>query len=284
VKGRRSRIAVVVSVIVAATFSLSGCATLAGVVKKSEASLVKSSKPKVGDCWKASFRDDSGLGDWGGRPAVSCHATHQLYTFAVSHLEHTYKGKLFDKAGYVYTAIWNDARGTCKGTELNEFSALQPTATRDDVESYLPDERLWDLGARWVRCDIGILAVGSPVQRPVYEKLPSITVLTRQITTAPTQFDYCTNIPDGATVGPRGVGSVFANCLDHPLWTLEAYFPLTPGPGGADPTPSAAVAQYKEECQSKFADATHVTYAYYPSQSDWSDGYKDYECWIGLKS
>jgi hypothetical protein len=277
--------AIVATVVV--SLVLSGCAAIATAVDRSLVSARIAAKnvgrPLVGECWRASFKSADGYANWDDSPPVKCSEPHELYSFVVTDLTEPHKGKLFDKAGYAYTPIWDDAYQACSQAEGHEFSNLDVNSRRDTLETYLPEEAQWDIGARWVRCDIGVLAVGSSVAHPEFEALPSLAVLRHEVAKAPEQFDFCTDIPAGATGGPKGPDAVYADCLDKPQWVFQNYYPLDSGPDGEYPDAAVRNAQYVRQCESQYADATHQTYVYYPSTKEWSNDNVNLECWVGIK-
>ena len=247
-----------------------------------KAALAEAGKPKVGECWQSSFKDVDGFANWGGRPPVKCSGPHQLYTFAVAALMATHKGNLFDAKGFAHQAIEDDAYDTCDGAENTELSSVDDTVARIYVLPILPEEQQWNAGARWVRCDVGVLAVGSSVAHPALESLPASEALYTQLRDAPAQFDFCVSDPGGLGAGgPKGSNALYADCEKDPEWKLHDYQVIVTGDGSAFPTPEQMRAQYALSCEHDYADATHVTYAYYPSKSDWDSGYQELECWIG---
>jgi hypothetical protein len=253
-------------------------------LKQGKASLGDAGKPKACECWQGTFARVDSDANWVGNPPVKCSLPHQLYTFAAPTLVGTHKGKLFDKKGYVVDAVWNDALDTCQGAEGPEISNLDDTVARVYLAYFLPEEQQWNAGARWVRCDVGVLAVGSSVAHPNLDPMPSFAALKTAMGLAPEQFDFCVNDPGGTgSGGPKGSNAVYADCRDNPEWELHEYQPIIQGDGTSYPTPEQMTAQYLLTCDHPNADATHVTYPYYPSKSDWDDGYQELECWVGRK-
>ena len=290
------RASVFAAAALAASITLSGCTTIAGnvlehaaidsaqkarAVAKAEAD---AGRPKKGECWEGSFSYADGYANWGSRPPVNCDQAHDLYTFAVVPLEESHKGKLFTKAGYAQTSAWNDAYDTCSDAQDDDFAVLDETVQRVYIETYLPEEKQWDAGARWVRCDIAILKVGTSVKHPVFEQLPAIADLRQSINDAPAQFDFCVNDPGGlGSGGPKGGNAVYADCRDNPQWRLEGDHTIVDPANDAYPTPAELNAAYLVSCKNLYADATHITYVYYPTKSDWDDGTDTLECWVGRK-
>jgi Septum formation len=275
-------------VVVTATLALSGCiATVGSVVVHAAASARKahdSAKPAKGQCWQSTFADAEDRANWGNRPAISCSAPHQLYTFAVESLDPLYTGKLFDKDGEVQANIWKDAGDRCGFDESSDLPSTDPTVGRIWLEFYVPDEEAWDAGARWVRCDVGVLKVGSSLAHPEFENLESFAALTHALSTDSSQFDFCLDDPgQPLSNGPKGKGAVYANCAQSPQWVLNSYVGLENGSSEAYRTAEEMQGIYVQTCQSQFTDATHVTYPYFPSESDWMSSDRQLECWVGQR-
>jgi Septum formation len=275
------------AILVSISLLLSGCFAIAGPVViqaavNGKASVATAGKPHKGDCWQATFKDVDGYANWDGPPPVSCTEPHQLYTFGVPTLENPHKGKLFDKNGFEFQAIDNDAFFTCENAENTVLSRVSPDVVRIYFLDILPDESQWDAGARWVRCDVGVFAVGSSVAHPAFESLPSSETLYDSLRDGPDQFDFCVNDPGGlGKDGPKGSNAIYADCRYSPEWKLQAYQYITTGADNTYPNEAQMKAQYAISCQHAFADAKHLTYAYYPSRSDWDGGDQELECWLG---
>ena len=288
-RNRWARVAATAAIVVSVGMALTGCAATAGglvlnALAQGRATTAAKDKPHAGECWQGVFKDVDTDANWDGRPAVNCSMPHQLYTFAAPTLEGTHKSKLFDKKGYVQQSIWDDALNTCEGNESDEILNLDPTDARVYTTVILPQEQQWNAGARWVRCDIGVLAVGSSVAHPAFATMPSITALNKAMRDESEQFDFCVNDPGGmGSGGPKGSNAVYADCRDNPEWELHDYQAIVTGDGTAFPTPDQMHAQYALSCDHAYADATHVTYPYYPTKSDWDSDYQQLECWVGRK-
>jgi hypothetical protein len=277
------------AVALALAVTLSGCAAIAGKVIErgavaSRTATLAKERPIKGECWQGTLTYD-GYANWGTRPPVPCGKQHQLYTFAVLALEGIHTGKLFTKSGYAYEAIENDAIQTCDRAKQSDLPAYDDATSRVYIESYLPEENEWDAGARWVRCDIAVVKVGSSVKHPAFEYLPVFAALRATMKDAPSQFNFCVNDPGGlGPGGPKGSNAIYADCRNNPQWTLAGYKDIVTGTGGAYPTPAQMKAQYQLSCVSQYADSTHITYPYYPSKTDWdTNGDEQYECWVGRK-
>lgn len=239
-----------------------------------------------GQCWIASVKDVDFFADWDGSPAVSCHGPHQLYTFGVPALEGTHvpQEKLFGSKGYVNGSIESDAIQTCTNAQNAALGNTDDTVARIDTLPLLPDQSQWNAGARWVRCDVGVYAVGSPVSKPAFEDLPASDVLFRELKEAPSQFDLCVSVPDSSDPdGPDSAGALYVDCRDHPQWALHGYQYIVAGSVDDYPSLADMQAEYQTSCENPYSDATHITFAHYPTKYDWDDGDNRFECWIGEK-
>jgi len=281
------------AVLVALSLAMSGCATIAGqltVQSRHEAQVAKKLaaenkyKPSVGDCWQTSYNGRFDYFTWTTQPPVSCSEKHELYTYAVLKLTHTYTGSEFTSDGNLKSAIDNDSFDVCDGYLANHIGELDRTDERLNDVAFLPRTTEWDLGARWVRCDVSILELGAPVDKPVLLQLPAWAKLKTEIATDPGQFDNCINVPGGATAtGPFVKGAVFASCT-KPDWLLEGYETFVGSPPVAYPGAAGFASTYQTECAQPYTDATHLTYPVYPTASQWKQGELRFQCWVGTKA
>ena len=268
----------------ALTLGLSGCSLLTTISHKVNASIANQGKPRTGDCWASTFYNADHYVNWDNTPPVSCAGTHQLYTFAVPPLEYVHEGKLFDSKGHVASDVQDDVFKTCDDAETSYLPVLDYVVQRIALETFLPNERAWNAGARWVRCDVSVLAVGSPIAHPLFESLPTFAALKSSISTDPAQYDFCVTDPSGmAAGGPKGSGAVYADCSDNPQWMLKKFVIPPQDVGAPYPGQAALTSDYNKDCKSKYSNKTHTTYPYYPSKTDWADGNPVIECWIGVR-
>ncbi|MCU1468971.1 MAG: hypothetical protein JWQ39_120 [Glaciihabitans sp.] len=215
---------------------------------------------------------------------MNCAGTHQLYTFAVPLLAYVHDGKLYDSKGYVANDVQDDAFKTCDDAETSDLPKLDDAAQRIYLETFLPTERAWNAGARWVRCDVSVLAVGSSVAHPLFESLPTIAALKSSISTDPAEYDFCVTDPSGMGAGgPKGSGAVYADCSDSPQWILKKFVFPPQDVGAPSPGQAALTSDYNQDCKSKYSNKTHTTYPYYPSTTDWTHDNTVIECWVGVR-
>lgn len=277
----------------ALSVALSGCATVVGTsllqsadkaahAKKVAAVNAKKNagKPHAGECWVStvSYAD---YDTWGKRPPVACSKPHQLYTFAVLPLQEPHKSKsLIGQDGEIPDSIYEDGYNVCDQAQTT-YLADFPYDSRVYLEFYFPETNQWKNGARWIRCDFGIVAVGSSYAHPKFENLPAFHPLRKLMEDAPYTFNLCTNDPGG--IGPKGANAVVADCAANPQWVLHGGGELPVRNNNAYPTPAELTGAYNNSCRNVYTDSTHVTFPYFPSKADWANGDYGFECWIGRK-
>lgn len=148
---------------------------------------------------------------------------------------------------------------------------------------FVPDSAQWAAGARWVRCDIGMIAFGSKYDDPALQNLPSIASIRRSIETNPETFVHCSNDPQGPNAGPYSKDAVWANCEKDPEWMHVDGFQAPLDASHDYPSQAAMTAIYVNRCEDAWTNATHITFAYYPTRADWDNGDEAIECWVGRK-
>ena len=284
---------IVVALSVAMATTLSGCVAVAGNVTeqithgaalKQHQSGVDAYKPAVGDCWKATYNGDIQYADWTTKPPISCSEPHQLYTFAVLQLQLPHSGSAYSR-GYEKSSVSNDALNTCQSYQNHQYGDAPPLDGLLKLKVYIPRNAQWNLGARWVRCDFNVFAVGSSISNPKLANLPPLSVIKAQLISDTGRFDYCINNPNAtASTGLKIKGAVFASCTADPQWTLKSYMSPPFATTTGYPTLTQFQSIYQQQCADRFGDAAHVTYAYFPTKSDWAQGNDESECWAGRAS
>lgn len=234
--------------------------------------------PTVGSCWPAPADHSSLQPDWNvsqdGGP-VKCSKPHQLYTAAVVALPGSVPRDEYSQGQFnqdVYTA----GEQACVDFIKKNIGTPDDQNGRFEYKSYLPVKKDWAAGARWVRCDLIVFKLGSSIDAPDLENLPSYATLKGQF--AAHDFDLCTNVAGGTVAkGPRAAGAVFASC-DNAQWTYFHYFSDN-NPNPSYPTPAQFKAEFQALCtQFGTASGAHVV-PWYPSRQDWADGDQGFECW-----
>ncbi len=259
--------------------ALSGCLPIA------DTHVAIDKAPTVGQCWTTTYEVSEHYADWGGKPAVDCSRVHQLVTFAVPTLKLVHSGALFNTSGSLKSDISGDSLDTCFDEMQSRFLPGSDAEELLNVEPFLPSEAEWDAGARWVRCDMSVLAYGSSVKNPELAALPEkLATLQSQVAAVSTQFNFCIDNPGGRLLGgPKGANAVYADCRTRPQWQLVQYDLAYIDPDAPIPYEKSVRSTYDSQCKAHYADKDHVTYPYYPSQSDWQNGDGEVECWVGRK-
>lgn len=285
-KTRRSLTAIA-ALTLALAVSLSGCAALAGHgTGKStssshhtpKVSAADKGKPTEGECWTATIKT-ANVPSW-THPPVDCAKPHQLYTFAVPQLEQTHQRGEYATSGNVADSLYSDAWQTC-GHHLTDVFPNLAYPSRIELSAHIPSVSQWQKGARWVRCDMAVIAVGSPLASPEFENLPDYGGLRDTGVNDTYAFNYCTNEP--ITGSPAPSGAVFADCTTNPTWLLYGYQTIPEPSGDTYPTAAQLTAAYENTCKKPHADAGQLTYPIYPSASDWQNGDENLQCWIGRR-
>jgi hypothetical protein len=273
----------------ALTVSLSGCATTFGTslahtkapAKTGLVGKAAHNAPKVGSCWRGADQHGVPQLDWDledDSAPVNCSRPHQLYTGAVLPLPST-TSNIESSQGQINAYVYDPAQQACSNYIQKNLGGPDDQNGRFEFKVYLPSEADWAAGARWVRCDLTVFKVGSPVADPELENLPSFATLKHQIQSDSHQFDLCTNVPGGTVAaGPRAAGAVFASCSGDPQWTFFHYF----GDGATDPsypTPAEFKAQFEAQCAPFGAASGAHAVPWYPTPKEWADGTHGFECW-----
>jgi hypothetical protein len=244
--------------------------------------------PEVGQCWNASNADADAWADWEGKTAVSCAKSHVLYTYAVGKVSGV-TAKSWASSGSS-TALSNEVQ--TKAEDACNLSALLPKLKWNQqlVQGYffVPSEAAWNAGARWVRCDVGVLGYGATLSNEVFAKLPArISTLVSTISSDPERYDFCVNSPVPISeAGPLDNSDArIADCRQDPQWALSGRGNL-PEPAGAPfPTNATANSEAGAICSKFVTNANEAWIAYLPAESDWTQtNDRQVQCWIGQKS
>jgi hypothetical protein len=243
-------------------------------------------KPAVGECWDATTAQASAWADWKGDSATNCSATHTLYTFAIGEVKGMTKTNW--SASGSPTALDASIAAKASATCTPALKKFLPTLTwkQQLVSTYffVPSESEWKSGARWVRCDVGLFALGTTLAQSNFEPLPSdITVLTSGVKTQPKRYDLCLN--SSAPVSQSGPfddpSAVRADCRESPVWTLSSRGYFTEAKGAPYPSDSASNSRIAAVCAKDATGPNQVWVAYAPTASEWAAGDREIECWVG---
>jgi hypothetical protein len=267
-----------------AALTLAGCSLLPGAVLATVAGTT--SAPKVGDCWNASLAHASAWANWEGESASACSGPHVLYTYTVGAISGV-PAKSWAAPGS--SSDLSDAVES-KAAKVCAISALLPHLKWNQqlVQAYffVPSEAQWRAGARWVRCDVGLLAFGAPLDNETFGLLPShISTLISTVTSDPGRYEFCVNSPVPVTeAGPLDdPASTLADCRNNPEWMLDSHGLFPAAAGSTFPSAASATAETTKLCAPDASTADEVWAAYLPSKADWATGDREIDCWVGTK-
>jgi Septum formation len=236
--------------------------------------------PRVGDCWSVDFSQSQKYEDWEGTPAVPCTQVHQSYTYAVGKLTQKFSGSWLDSKGNIRTDVDQAAYDVCKSEQHKVLPTLSAADARLYPAYYVPSVSLWNNGARWVRCDLAEIKVGSLVAAPALANLPSeFSDLRSSLKSSPKKFALCENDP--ASNGPDGDQTTYADCTGPADWSFVVQLAL---PGDTD-VPYPGAAQLKKtgtaDCAAQISAPGHDVFAETPDKTSW-EKYADrnVDCWI----
>jgi hypothetical protein len=271
--------------VVAVAFALAGCSLLPGstVAPKAAAGVT----PLTGQCWNASTKEASEWTPWKGAANVPCTSSHTLYTYEVGKISGE-SGSSWASAGdpdSLTPAIQTKADNACRVSTLLPDLKWNQQLINDYF--FVPTEAQWKAGARWVRCDIGVLATETTIDNESFTALPSkISTLVRQVSSDPLKFEFCVNSPtpvsEGGPLDNRD--AVLSDCRDAPEWRLTIHGEFPDAAGAPFPDQATSNAASSKLCLPQVKNANEVWIAYLPTKAGWASGDREIDCWIGQKS
>jgi hypothetical protein len=264
-----------VTAVLFAAITLSGCATSAstGIGVTQGAGAVE---PTVGECWNLTYDHLESWADWKGGQPVNCSSPHQAYTYAVTALTGT-QPKSWQTTGanpHMRPDVQDAAGKACDAAKTENLPGVTGRQVLIVPAFYVASAAAWRAGARWVRCDISIIAVGSLVESPALAVLPEFGTILNQ---AAEKYEYCVDAPgSNAKTGPFGTHTeTFADCTAQPDWSISDSA-VIPG-DAATPYPGTKKlgAFSRAHC-----GAGEVRWAIYPTAQEWATGSRGFECWV----
>ena len=236
--------------------------------------------PKVGDCWTVDFSQSQKFEDWEGTPAVACSKQHQSYTYAVGKITQSFTGSWLDSKGNIRTDVDRAAYNVCKA---EQHKILPNLSTMDALlypAYYVPSIALWNGGARWVRCDLAEIRVGSTVAAPTLTNLPTrFSDLVSTLKSDPKKFALCENDP--ASNGPDGAQTTYADCTRAADWTFVVQLVLPGNTNAAYPGAAQLKKTGNADCLARIQTPGHDVFAETPDKTAW-EKYADrtLDCWL----
>ena len=236
--------------------------------------------PKTGECWTTTFAAAQGSEDWEGTPAISCSKPHQSYTYALTRLgkKFTYSSWL-ESNGDIRPDVDKAAYSACMAEEKRILPGITAKEALLYPTYYIPSTALWSTGARWVRCDITLIRVGSTVAKPKLANLPAFAVLSSTLRSDPKKYALCEDDP--ASNGPDGANTTYADCTGPADWSFVAALKMTGASGTPYPGAAQLTAIGTKQCATLDTPKGHTVFAEPPAQNDWTK-YDDREldCWV----
>jgi Septum formation len=270
--------------VAAVVLTLAGCALLPGSVPTPKAT---ASTPVAGQCWNATTSQAYDWADWKGTSTVPCTSSHTLYTYHV--------GKISDEPGDSWAASGKADSLTdeiqTKAEDACSLSSLLPKLKWNQqlVNGYffVPTQTQWKAGARWVRCDVGVLATGTTLDNESFVALPSkISTLVGEVSSDPLKYEFCMNSSTPVSEsGPLDNDSAtLADCKDDPQWKLTSHGKFPDAAGAPFPDDATSNATSSKLCLPDVKTPSEVWIAYLPTKSGWASGDREIDCWVGEKS
>jgi hypothetical protein len=271
-RSRSGRLFGALALAVAVAFIATGCSA-------SGARAQLAGAPRVGDCWGVNYADSQKYEDWEGSASVPCATPHELYTFAVARIGKTFTGSWLTAQNSVRTDVDDAAYAACVRQSAIDLPGLQ-TLGLLRVNYYLPSVALWNSGARWVRCDISEIKIGSSVASPTLEDLPTrFATLTESLNTDPKKFDRCED--DVLNNGPDGAETTYADCTGPTDWSFALALTLAGAKGAAYPGVAALKALGAKDCASEVSANGHDLFAEIPTTTSWTTfDDRELDCWV----
>lgn len=256
---------------------LAGCTGL-GNVSGHLAGLT--TKPKVGDCWTTTFTQSQKTEDWEGTQPVSCSKSHQTYTYAVVKLgKHFGYKSWLTSTGEIRTDVDRSAHDACIAAQARILPDVTVKEALLVPTYYVPSVAMWGAGARWVRCDIGEIKVGSLVSAPKFANLDAFATLQSTLKNDPTRYALCENDP--ANNGPDGAETTYADCKRPADYTFLAQLTMEGALGSAYPGVDALTEVGKKQCATLKVPAGHDVIAEPPAELNWTKyGDRQLDCWL----
>jgi hypothetical protein len=235
--------------------------------------------PRVGDCWRVTYGESQTYEDWEGAASVPCTRTHQSYTFAVPQIGKSFSGSWLSSKNAVRKDVDDAAYAACVRQAAIDLPGLQ-TLGLLRLNYYLPSNALWNGGARWVRCDITRIRVGSVVASPTLAALPpKFSTLEEALNADPKKFDRCED--DVLNNGPDGAQTTYADCTGPADWTFALAITLAGGSRASYPGRATLTATGAKECAAAVTAPGHNLFPEIPTAASWTRfGDRELDCWI----
>lgn len=275
------RRAAVLAITTTLTAALSACSSPSGTASDPEngASAAKPKSagpstppappPRVGQCRDLEFADISRYAN--SDKAVRCSKPHTAYTFAVDKLA---ADIAFEGVDIANDAVQEAAARACR-SRFARFVGGDDQAralSRLSVTYFVPDQRNFDRGAAWVRCDVIALRAASSLA-PLPDDLRGLLDDADSLSS----YGVC------SAGDPGRPGSRLVMCSEDHTYRARAALRLG---GAAAPYPGEQVTKDDgmQQCADLLAEQLGkedgYSYAWtFPTSSDWAGGQRFGYCW-----
>lgn len=275
-------LAALVTIVVA--LPLAGCAAIAPLVKSAgESSAAANAKPTVGQCWRANDSIFDSSDTELAVPPVDCTKKHESYTVSVVALSKSLPESLADDEGDVRDSVAEAASDECVTAGYDALGTLNDLDDRFSMSFSLPTDFAWLNGARWVRCDVSLLAVGSLLSNPTLAMLPAnFQDLVIDESENPQKFQVCLDTKDPVTAESDPFASLtarYADCAADPQWR-ERWVKNLPGDDESLPPTDETISAFGQETCGDRAEADQTWITYTPTDDSWALGDRGVECWV----
>lgn len=228
------------------------------------------SPPDLGECRSLSFADISLYSN--ASKARECSDEHTAYTFSVKQLP---SDVAFEGVEIQNDAVQTAAAGACTAAFVKFIGggAADRARSRLTVTYFLPDQKGFDLGAHWVRCDVVALRTAS-----------SLADLPRDIENYLDSDDAASDYGLCSRGDPATADAELVMCSQEHTYRAVAALRLgevkAPYPGEDE-----TLAGGKQRCEELISQDLGVsggfTYVWtYPSTEEWDAGARFGFCWI----
>lgn len=230
----------------------------------------------TGDCWQTNYDDLAAWASWEGEAPVDCGEDHQSYTYLAGNLE-AHVDDPYDSEGMT-NELALAVSEQCRGTLESEFGITEKLG-RISFFFFVPTQSEWKAGSRAIRCDIGVLAIGSDYLNGTMD-LEDLPVDIDHVDSDGMEYQLCLT---GDGLGPyEGSEAIIADCTGDYFWRLGGTLEY-PGTTDTDPYPEGdTLFDYAiDECPQLGIAQTETVYPYVPSEETWvSFGDRLIECWF----
>ena len=237
---------------------------------------VFSGATKTGDCWDTTYDDLAAWASWEGGAPVDCDEDHQSYTYLAGNLE-AHVDDPYDSEGMT-GELASAISEQCRGTLESEFGITDKYG-RISFFFFAPTPSEWKAGSRAIRCDIGVLGIGSDYLNGDID-LEDLPADIDDLDSDSVVYQLCLT---GDGLGPyEGSEAIIADCTEDYYWRFGGSIEY-PGTTETDPYPAGdTLFDYAiDQCPLQGIAQEETVYPYVPSEDTWEQfGDRIIECWF----